>query len=155
MASLGGGDLADERSAVHLDEPRVLDGVRAQRPVQLAEHAVAPELEPGQQEVALAQQPVAVRPVLGGEGPGAQQHGREEQLELRLPELLVHLEADLLHDEEGAREVVLGAVLDEVRHQVVDGEVEDDLDGPVGTGVPGVLRGVPGDRVVISFPVNR
>ena len=73
VVELRGRDLADEGAAVHLDEPRVLDGVRAQRPVQLAEHAVAPELEPGEQEVALAQQPVAVRP-----GSGAVQYRIEK-----------------------------------------------------------------------------
>ena len=46
-------------------------------------------------------------PVLGGECPRAQQHRREEELELGLPELLVHLEADLLDDEEGAGQVIL------------------------------------------------
>ena len=81
-------------------------------------------------------------PVLGGECPRAQQHGREEELELGLPELLVHLESDLLDDEEGAREVVLGAVLDEVRHEVVHGEVEDDLDGAVGARVPSIWRSI-------------
>ena len=58
------------------------------------------------------------------------------------PELLVHLEADLLDDEEGAGEVLLGAVLDQVRHQVVHRQVQDHLDRPVRPRVPGTLSAI-------------
>ena len=91
---LSGRDLSEERAALDLDEPGVLEGVAAQRPLDLAEHGVAAELEAGEQKVSLRQ---LVRLLLVGVGDaGSEDDRRQLQLEQRLPVALVHLENDLL-----------------------------------------------------------
>ena len=54
IVQLGGRHFSKQRSALDLDQPRVLEGVRAERPVKLAEHGVASKLEAGEQKMPLA-----------------------------------------------------------------------------------------------------
>lgn len=105
VVELCGVDFAGQGSALNLDEPRVLEGVAPDGPVDLAEHGVAPELEAGQHQVALGRV-VAVGLVHRGLA-APQDHRRQLELQPGLAVVFVHLEDEPVSAQERARGVQL------------------------------------------------